>query len=105
MSSLFGGVCSNMGEVLACPPSTVAVLSLLLIRQLQPRLRVGRAPQRAAVALPSSGSFQNRLLHLGMNKSGALWELLRFCLLLYDQSSKLNASEAASDVDCGCGSA
>lgn len=35
-----------------------------------------------------------------MNKSGTLWELLRFfCLLLYDQSSKLKATEAVLDVD------
>jgi len=35
-----------------------------------------------------------------MNKSGTLWELLRFCLLLYDQSLKLKAPEAVLDVDC-----
>lgn len=34
-----------------------------------------------------------------MNKSGTLWELLRFCLLLYDQSSKLKATDAVVDVD------
>lgn len=35
-----------------------------------------------------------------MNKSGTLWELLRFCLLLYDHSSKLKATEAVLDVGC-----
>lgn len=34
-----------------------------------------------------------------MNMGGTLWELLRFCLLLYDQSSKLKATEAELDVD------
>lgn len=35
-----------------------------------------------------------------MNKTGTPWELLRFCLLLYDQSSKLKATGAVLDVDC-----
>lgn len=67
--------------------------------------RERKAPQRLRVPVLSRLRPSNLSVHLNqialqlsMNKNGTLWELLRFCLLLYDQSSKLKAPEAALDA-------
>ena len=109
MSSHCGGVQQDRRRDklnAACSPSTVAARLFFLIRQLQPRCR-GGGESAAASPYPRfvlTAPFKALNLHLNhlalelrMNKSGTLWELLRFCLLLYDQSSKLK--EAVLDVD------